>query len=76
MTTLNNPLSAPAATGRPVRPGLALVLISAVQLMVILDGTIVNVALPSIQRALHFSAAGLEWVVAAYALTFGGLLLL
>jgi len=76
VTTLNNPLSTPTGRDRPVRPGLALVLISAVQLMVILDGTIVNVALPSIQRALHFSAAGLEWVVAAYALTFGGLLLL
>ena len=59
-----------------VRPGLALILISAVQLMVILDGTIVNVALPSIQRALHFSASGLEWVIAAYALAFGGFLLL
>jgi len=74
--THNNPLHAPAGRDRQVRPGLALVLISAVQLMVILDGTIVNVSLPSIQRALHFSAAGLEWVVAAYALTFGGLLLL
>ena len=58
------------------RRGLALVLISAVQMMVILDGTIVNIALPSIQRELHFSAAGLEWVIAAYALAFGGLLLL
>jgi EmrB/QacA subfamily drug resistance transporter len=73
VATQDNGLEAPA---REVRPGLALVLISAVQLMVILDGTIVNVALPSIQRALHFSAAGLEWVIAAYALTFGGLLLL
>jgi EmrB/QacA subfamily drug resistance transporter len=56
--------------------GLALVLICAVQMMVILDGTIVNIALPSIQRQLHFSAPGLEWVITAYALTFGGLLLL
>ena len=56
--------------------GLALVLICAVQMMVILDGTIVNIALPSIQRQLHFSATGLEWVIAAYALAFGGLLLL
>jgi hypothetical protein len=44
--------------------------------MVVLDATIVNVALPDIQTALHFSGAGLEWVVNAYALTFGGLLLL
>src|ERR1700732_4357204 len=56
--------------------GLALVLICAVQMMVILDGTIVNIALPSIQHELHFSAPGLEWVITAYALTFGGLLLL
>jgi MFS family permease len=40
--------------------------------MVVLDGTIVNVALPYIQRALGFSGTGLEWVVNAYALTFGG----
>jgi EmrB/QacA subfamily drug resistance transporter len=45
-------------------------------MMVILDGTIVNIALPSIQHQLHFSAPGLEWVITAYALTFGGLLLL
>jgi EmrB/QacA subfamily drug resistance transporter len=44
--------------------------------MVVLDATIVNVALPDIQRALGFSGSGLEWVVNAYALTFGGLLLL
>src|SRR5580700_3220112 len=56
--------------------GLALFLICAVQMMVILDGTIVNIALPSIQHQLHFSAPGLEWVITAYALTFGGLLLL
>jgi len=44
--------------------------------MVVLDATIVNVALPDVQRALGFSGTGLEWVVNAYALTFGGLLLL
>ena len=44
--------------------------------MVVLDATIVNVALPHIQRALGFSGTNLEWVVNAYALTFGGLLLL
>jgi MFS family permease len=43
---------------------------------VVLDATIVNVALPHIQRALGFSGSGLEWVVNAYALAFGGLLLL
>ena len=58
------------------RRGFALVLISTAQLMVVLDATIVNIALPSIQRALHFSPVNLEWVVNAYALAFGGLLLL
>ena len=68
----------PGAPGRPARKhlGLALVVIATAQLMVVLDATIVNVALPDIQRALGFSGSGLEWVVNAYALTFGGLLLL
>jgi EmrB/QacA subfamily drug resistance transporter len=70
-----------APPGEPGRPahrhlGLALVVIAAAQLMVVLDATIVNVALPHIQHALGFSGAGLEWVVNAYALTFGGFLLL
>ena len=56
--------------------GLALFVIATAQLMVILDATIVNVALPHIQHALGFSNSGLEWVVNAYALTFGGFLLL
>ena len=58
------------------RLGLALLVIATAQLMVVLDATIVNVALPHIQRALGFSGSGLEWVVNAYALAFGGLLLL
>src|SRR5438445_1918526 len=45
-------------------------------LMIVLDMTIVNVALPSIQRDLGFSQSGLAWVVNAYLITFGGLLLL
>ncbi len=56
--------------------GLALVVIATAQLMIVLDATIVNVALPHIQRALGFSGSGLEWVVTAYALSFGSLLLL
>ncbi|HXX88919.1 MAG TPA: MFS transporter [Acidimicrobiales bacterium] len=56
--------------------GLALVVICVAQLMVVLDASIVNVALPSIQRALHFSAANLIWVINGYTLAFGGLLLL
>ena len=68
----------PAATQGAVRShlGLALVVIAAAQLMVVLDATIVNVALTHIRAALGFSDSGLEWVVNAYALTFGGFLLL
>jgi EmrB/QacA subfamily drug resistance transporter len=58
------------------RLGLALLVIATAQLMVVLDVTIVTVALPRIQAALGFSGSELEWVVNAYALTFGGLLLL
>src|SRR3981081_3973543 len=66
------------ADAGPVRRylALALALIATAQLMVVLDATIVNVALPHVQRALGFSGTGLEWVVNAYAVTFGGLLLL
>jgi EmrB/QacA subfamily drug resistance transporter len=60
----------------PRRLGLALAVIATAQLMVVLDATIVNVALPRIQDALGFSGTNLEWVVNAYALAFGGLLLL
>jgi len=61
----------------PRRPlGLALAVIAMAQLMVVLDVAIVNVALPSIQHQLHFSAPDLEWVVNAYLIAFGGLLLL
>jgi EmrB/QacA subfamily drug resistance transporter len=56
--------------------GIALALISMAQLMVVLDGTVVNIALPHIQLDLGFSNASLPWVPNAYALAFGGLLLL
>ena len=55
---------------------IILVIVCLAQFMVVLDVSIVNVALPSIQKDLGFSAASLQWVVTAYALTFGGLLLL
>ncbi|MEW2251534.1 MFS transporter [Streptomyces sp. NPDC058733] len=55
---------------------MALLVIASCQLMVVLDITIVNIALPHIQSALHFSTTSLAWVVNAYTLTFGGLLLL
>ena len=65
------------ATGQqPRHLGLALAVIATAQLMVVLDATIVNVALPHIQHALGFSGTNLEWVINAYALAFGGLLLL
>jgi EmrB/QacA subfamily drug resistance transporter len=71
--TVTKPTSSQAGSRHP---GLALLVIATAQLMVILDATIVNVALPHIQTALQFSDSGLEWVVNGYALTLGGLLLL
>ncbi len=59
-----------------VNPWLVLVLVCLAQFMVVLDATIVNVALPSIQADLDMSESGLQWVVNAYALMFGGFLLL
>src|SRR5579862_1222201 len=58
------------------RRSLILLLLCAVQFMVVLDVSIVNVALPTIKTALHFSDANLQWVVSAYTLTFGGFLML
>ena len=71
-------LTSSSERGSPAQPhlGLALAVIAAAQLMVVLDATIVNVALPHIQRALSFLPRRGEWVVNAYALSFGGLLLL
>ncbi|WP_455358854.1 MFS transporter [Streptomyces sp. SYSU K21746] len=66
----------PGAARREGRPGVALTVIAACQLMVVLDATIVNIALPHIQDALSFSTTDLSWVLSAYTLTFGGLLLL
>src|SRR5437773_1929164 len=67
----SGPATRPAAGSR-----LFLFVILAAQLMVVLDTTIVNVALPHIQDALGFSSSNLSWVLNAYILTFGGLLLL
>jgi EmrB/QacA subfamily drug resistance transporter len=58
------------------RPGIALAIMLGAQLMIILDATVVNIALPHIQQGLRFSATSLSWVVNGYTLTFGGLLLL
>ena len=59
-----------------VRRWLALLVVCVGQLMIVLDSTIVNVALPSIQRDLHFTQADLTWVVNSYLITYGSLLLL
>jgi EmrB/QacA subfamily drug resistance transporter len=62
--------------GPPRRTGLVLAIVLTCQLMLILDATVMNVALPRIQSDLHFSATGLSWVMTSYSLVFGGLLLL
>jgi EmrB/QacA subfamily drug resistance transporter len=62
--------------GPDPRRWLALGVIAIAQLMVVLDASIVNIALPSAQKSLHISDANRQWVVTAYALAFGGLLLL
>jgi EmrB/QacA subfamily drug resistance transporter len=70
----------PPARGTPRRGyghrGIALAIVLSAQLMVILDATVVNIALPHVQQSLHFSATSLSWVLNGYTLTFGGLLLL
>ena len=58
------------------RRWLILAVIAIAQLMIVLDATIMNIALPSAQRDLHFTLADRQWVVTAYALAFGSLLLL
>ena len=69
-----------ATQGRPAAPvdrrWLVLVVVAVAQLMVVLDATVVNIALPSAQRDLHFSTVDRQWIVTAYALAFGSLLLL
>jgi EmrB/QacA subfamily drug resistance transporter len=75
------PVSAPPGSARTRRrwaptPGIALIIMLAAQLMVVLDMTVVNIALPHIATGLHFSSASLSWVMNGYTLAFGGLLLL
>src|SRR5438477_13040464 len=71
MTSL---ISAAADSGR--RRWAALAVLVAAQFMVVLDIAIVNVALPTIKNDLHFSQEGLQWVITAYSILFGGALLL
>ena len=76
-TAAASPATVTPSSGAPTRRlGLALAVIATAQLMVVLDVTIVNVALPHIQQSLGFSGSNLEWIVNAYTLAFGGLMLL
>jgi len=75
-TTAVTATSAKGAPERATNRWLILVIACLAQFMVVLDATVVNVALPSIQRGLHFSPSSLQWVVNAYTLIFGGFLLL
>ena len=65
-----------AGSHRPANRWAVLALLGVAQLMIVLDVTIVNIALPSAQQALHFSTDDRQWIITAYALTFGSLLLL
>ena len=74
MTSLSTPETPPLYT--PRAKNLALLLLAMTQFVIVIDASIVNVALPSIGAHLHFARADLSWVVNAYTLTFGGFLLL
>ncbi|MGN6161062.1 MAG: MFS transporter [Marmoricola sp.] len=69
-------VAAETRSAQPTKLSLGLWIVMLAQLMLVLDATVVNVALPHIAVDLHFSNAGLSWVLNAYALAFGGLLLL
>ncbi len=77
-TVTQSPSQSPPTSsgGHHVNPWLVLVIACLAQFMVVLDASVVNIALPSVQRGLHFSAANLQWVVNGYTLIFGGFLLL
>src|SRR6202453_1127639 len=77
MTALLTQIKTPEPlAGSDRRRWIALAVLCLGQLMMVLDATIVNVALPSIQRELHFTQANLTWVIDGYLITFGGFLLL
>ncbi|MDX6647952.1 MAG: hypothetical protein QOK40_3679 [Miltoncostaeaceae bacterium] len=70
-------IAPPATAAREAsRPWFVLVLVCLAQFMVVLDATIVNVALPTLQESLNFSSSSLQWVINSYTLCFGGFLLL
>ena len=77
MTTTDSSARAPAGSVLATRRGkLTLALLCAVAFLDFVDASIVNVALPSIRRDLHFSVQGLQWVPSGYLLTYGGFMLL
>ena len=75
MSTLDLAGAAPTAAAPDPRRFRALAVIAIAQLMIVLDASVVTIALPSAQRALHISVANRQWVLTAYTLAFGGLLL-
>src|SRR5690606_14939654 len=75
MSTLSPQTPKPPVASSPASTTLPLVVIATAQLMVVLDDTIANIALPTLQNDLGISAANLPWVINAYILAFGGLLL-
>jgi EmrB/QacA subfamily drug resistance transporter len=76
LTTQRGRASSPVTLDTPRAKNLALILLAMTQFVIVIDASIVNVALPSIGTALNFSRDDLSWVVNAYTLTFGGFLLL
>jgi hypothetical protein len=77
LTTMGDPSAGrPARDIRDSRRWFILAVLGVAQLMVVLDTTVVNIALPSAQLALHFSNDQRQWIVTAYSLAFGGLVLL
>src|SRR4051794_30332330 len=75
-TAASAQLSSSTRVSRDLRASSVLALVAAAQFMVVLDATVVNVALPTIQRSVGFSEQSLSWVLNAYTLIFGGFLLL
>ncbi|HEX8092303.1 MFS transporter, partial [Jatrophihabitans sp.] len=76
MTTTHQSSSAVRHPGRAKHPGLTLLIIAGAQLMIVLDGTIVNIALPKMGEYFGKNQTDMTWAINAYTLAFGGLLLL
>src|ERR1700722_15910551 len=76
MTAPPSVLSRPGTRSTPDRRWWILTALALTQLIIVVDAPIVNIALPHAQQALHITTANRQWVITAYTLTFGGLLLL